>query len=179
MSRILIVTGSVRPNSVNKVIVQAVKNELAGRSDVTASVADLGELSLPFFDAPTPPSADTYVVPHESVMRWKELVEDADGVIFAAPEYNHSLSAVQKNAIDWLYEEWNEKPVAFVGYGWHAGSHSLVQFKEIGTTLKWQLGETVTGLQFKKDLELDGRFLDEAAVRSAVRATVDELIERA
>jgi NAD(P)H-dependent FMN reductase len=174
--KILVVTGSVRPNSVNSVVVEAVKADLAAREGVEVSVADLGELNLPFFDAPTPPSAETYVVPHDNVERWGALVNDADGVVFVAAEYNHSLSAVQKNAIDWLYKEWNDKPVAFVGYGWYAGSHSLAQFKEIGIVTKWKLGETTTGLQFMKDLGVDGSFTDEAAVRGAIKATVDELV---
>jgi NAD(P)H-dependent FMN reductase len=176
MSKVLIVTGSVRPNSVNKSVVEAVKADVAAREGVDVKVADLGELNLPFFDALTPPSAESYAVPHDNVERWSALVNDADGVVFAAAEYNHSLSAVQKNAIDWLYKEWAEKPVAFVGYGWYAGVHSLAQFKEIGIVTKWKLGETTTGLQFMKELNLDGSFADETAVRSAIKATVDELV---
>jgi len=176
MSKVLIVTGSVRPNSVNKSVVEAIKADLDTREGVEVSIANLEGLALPFFDALMPPSADGYEAPHESVKEWGKLVEDADGVVFAAPEYNHSLSAVQKNAIDWLYKEWNDKPVAFVGYGWYAGSHSLAQFKEINTVIKWKLGETTTGLQFKKDIELDGSFLDDAAVRGAIKATLDELV---
>jgi NAD(P)H-dependent FMN reductase len=176
MTKILVVTGSVRPNSVNSIIVEAIKTDLATREGVEVSVANLGELNLPFFDAPTPPSAESYVVPHDSVERWGALVNDADGVVFAAAEYNHSLSAVQKNAIDWLYKEWAEKPVAFIGYGWYAGVHSLAQFKEIGLVTKWKLGETTTGLQFMKELNLDGSFADEATARSAIKATVDELV---
>lgn len=176
MSRVLVVTGSVRPNSVNRSVVEAVKSDLAARDGVEVSVADLGELQLPFFDAPTPPSADGYEVPHESVKNWGALVSDADAVVFVAPEYNHSLSAVQKNAIDWLFKEWNEKRVAFVGYGWYAGSHSLAQFKEIGTVTKWELGDTTTGLQFMKEISPDGTFVDEAAVLGAIKATLDELV---
>lgn len=174
--KILIVTGSVRPNSVNSVIVEAIKADLKSRDGVEARVADLGELNLPFFDAPTPPSAETYVVPHDSVERWGALVNDADGVVFAAPEYNHSLSGIQKNAIDWLYKEWNDKHVAFVGYGWYAGSNSLAQFKIVGSVTKWKLGKTTTGLTFMKEIGLDGSFVDEPAVRGALQATLDELV---
>jgi NAD(P)H-dependent FMN reductase len=176
MTKILVVTGSVRPNSVNSFVVEAIKADLATREGIEVSVANLGELNLPFFDAPTPPSADSYVVPHDSVERWGALVNNADGVVFAAAEYNHSLSAVQKNAIDWLYKEWAEKPVAFVGYGWYAGSHSLAQFKEIGLVTKWKLGETTTGLTFMKEIGLDGSFTEEPAVRNAIKATLDELV---
>lgn len=176
MNQVLIVTGSVRPNSVNKPVVEAVKQELEGCEDVAVAVANLANLALPFFDALSAPSADGYKVPHTSVQRWSELVADAEGVVFVAPEYNHSLTAVQKNAIDWLYKEWNNKPVAFIGYGWYAGAHSLAQFKEIGTVTKWKLGETTAGLRFMKDINPDGSFVDEAAVRRAIKATLDELL---
>lgn len=176
MSQILIVTGSVRPNSVNKSVVEAVKKDLEGRDGVTVTVANLAELQLPFFDAPTPPSVEGFVPPHENVKQWGELVTQADGVVLVAPEYNHSLSAVLKNALDWLYKEWAEKPAAFVGYGWYAGANSHANLLAMNANLKLKLGETYTGLQFKKDLELDGSFLDEAAVRGSIRATLDELL---
>lgn len=176
MSKLLIVKGSVRPNSVNRVIVDAIKKDLETCADVEVRVADLKELNLPFFDAPTTPSSEAYEIPYESVERWSEMVDEADGVIFAVPEYNHSMSAVQKNAIDWLYKEWKDKPVAFVGYGWHAGNNSLAQFKIIGSVVKWSLREPTTGLQFKKELELDGSFIDEAAIQSSIRATLDGLL---
>lgn len=66
------------------------------------------------------------------------MVSKADAVMFVAPEYNHGLSAVQKNAIDWLYSEWNAKVVAYVVYGWHAGVHTLAQLQEISTVVKWK-----------------------------------------
>ncbi len=176
MSTILIVTGSVRPNSVNKTVVRLVQDDLETRNAIEGNVADIAELNLPFYDAPTPPSADDYVIPHDTVKRWSELVTAADGVVFVVPEYNHSLSAVQKNAIDWLYKEWNDKLVAFVGYGWYEAKHSLAQFKEIGTVTKWKLGETTTGLQFMKDINPDGSLLDETAARGSIRATLDELV---
>lgn len=176
MKKVLVVTGSVRPNSVNKAVVEAIKADLDAREGVEARIADVGGLNLPFYDAPTPPSAEGYVAPYDNVERWGAMVNDADGVVFAVPEYNRGTSAVQKNAIDWLYKEWNDKPVAYVGYSWHEGKNSLVQFKMMGETTGWKLGETATGLQFKKDIDLDGTLLDELAVRSAIKATLDELV---
>lgn len=176
MSQILIVTGSVRPNSVNTSVVEAVRKELEGRDGVTVTVADLAELALPFFDAPTPPSVEGFVPPHDNVKKWGKMVTQADGIVLVAPEYNHSLSAVLKNALDWLYKEWADKPAAFAGYGWYAGANSYANLLAINANLKLKLGETYTGLQFKKDLELDGSFLDEVAVRSAIQATLDELL---
>lgn len=176
MSNILIVTGSVRPNSVNKSMVEAVKKDLESRDDVTVTVANLAELNLPFFDAPTPPSADGYEAPHDSVKQWGALVEDADGVVLVAPEYNHALSAVLKNALDWLYKEWTNKPTAFVGYGWYAGANSHANLVAMNAVLKLNLGDTYTGLTFMKEINLDGTFTDEAAASSSISATLDELL---
>lgn len=176
MTKLLIVTGSVRPNSVNRSVVEAVKKDLAARDSVTVTVADLAELQLPFFDAALPPSADGYEIPHDSVKQWSELVVEADGVVLVAPEYNHALSAVMKNALDWLYKEWRDKPAAFVGYGWYAAANSHSNLLAMNANLKLKLGEAYTGLQFKKDLELDGSFLDESGARESIRKTLDELL---
>lgn len=176
MSNILIVTGSVRPNSVNKHVVEAVKKDLEAREGVTVEVADLGKIGLPFFDGPMPPSADGYEAPHDNVKRWGELVTNSDGVILVAPEYNHALSAVLKNALDWLYAEWKDKPAAFVGYGWYAGANAHANLLAINANLKLKLGETYTGLTFMKDINPDGSYADEAASKKAIKATLDELV---
>lgn len=176
MNNILIVTGSVRPNSVNKVMVEVVKKDLEARDGVVVTIADLGELGLPFFDAPTSPASEGYVAPHENVKQWGELVSNADGVVLVAPEYNHALSAVLKNALDWLYKEWTDKPTAFVGYGWSAGVHSHANLVAINANLKLKLGETYTGLAFMKDINPDGSYADEAGTRAAIKATLDELV---
>ncbi len=176
MSNIVIVTGSVRPNSVNKSVVEMVKKDLEKRDNVTVTVADLATIGLPFFDAPTAPSAEGYEAPHDSVKQWAELVANADGVVLVSPEYNHALSAVLKNALDWLYAEWKDKPAAFVGYGWYAGVNSHANLLAMNANLKLKLGETYTGLAFMKEINPDGSYADEAAANTAIKATLDELV---
>ena len=67
MSKTLIITGSVRPNSVNHKIVELVKTDIEGREGQEAQVADLGELNLPFYNGATPPSAENYEITDETV----------------------------------------------------------------------------------------------------------------
>ena len=45
------------------------------------------------------------------------------------PEYNHGTSGVLKNALDWVYQEWNNKPVAFVSYGGVGGARAVEQLR--------------------------------------------------
>ena len=176
MSKTLIITGSVRPNSVNHKIVELVKTDIEGREGQEAQVADLGELNLPFYNGATPPSAENYEITDETVRRWSELVTGADAVVLVSPEYNHGLSAVQKNAIDWLFTEWADKPVAFVAYGWYAGAHSLDQLREISTVIKWKPVEKTAGLQFMKDIALDGSVIDNDTVSREITGVIDQLI---
>lgn len=176
MVQVLLVTGSARPNSANSKVVSVVKNNLEARQNVTVTVADLVELNLPFMDSPLPPSAPGYEITDEHVKQWQAMVQQADAVVFVMPEYNHSLSAIQKNAIDWLYTEWNDKPVALVAYGFYAGRHAIAQFEEINTVIKAKLDQTITGLQFNDDLEMDGTVKNRDAVDAKISTTLDTLI---
>jgi NAD(P)H-dependent FMN reductase len=177
MSNILVVTGSARPNSVNSKIVAAVQKNLSAREGVTVTTADLVELNLPFLNAPMPPSRPEYEITDAAVKKWSDMVTTADGVVLVMPEYNHGMSALQKNAVDWLYNEWASKPVALVAYGFYAGRHAIAQFEEVNTVIKAKLDEKITGLQIGEDLGFDGSFTDEAAAQEKLSVTLDELIK--
>jgi NAD(P)H-dependent FMN reductase len=179
MSQILIVTGSARKGRVADSIVALAKNELSNREDVTVSVADLKELNLPFMDSEHAPASPDFQVTDENVIAWTKLVSEADGVVFLMPEYNHSLSAVQKNAIDWIFAEWENKPVSVIGYGWSGASLALITMKEVITHLKANFLPTVTHLNFMQNVNPDGSVIDEAAVSGQLKATFDELLASA
>src|SRR5260221_6809418 len=69
--------------------------------------------------------------------RWTAAIAQSDGFVFVTPEYNYGPSAVLKNAIDWVYPEWNRKAVAFVSYGSAAGTRSVQQLRQ--TVIELQL----------------------------------------
>lgn len=175
MKQVLIITGSARPNSVNSTVVKLTADRVKA-ADAEVVIADLAEIALPYYDAPVPASAEDYTPPHESVATFTKMVADADAVVIVSPEYNHSLSGIQKNALDWVYKEWNGKPVGFVGYGWYAAAHSHDHLVRINEVLKMKLGATFTGLTFMKEIGVDGALLDEAAAAAAVDATLAEIL---
>lgn len=177
MSRILIVTGSARPNSLNAKIVAKVRALAAARPDVEAEVADLAELQLPFFDAPLPPSAPEYVIADPRVQRWSDLVKAADRVVFVMPEYNHNMTAIQKNALDWLCAEWTGKRVGQVAYGWSGGSRAIQGFGMSNEFLKMDVVAPAAQLKFMEVLQPDGTFSDEAAIDASINATLDALLQ--
>ena len=178
MANILVVTGSVRPNSANSKVVPVVA-AAAEAKGATVTVADLGELNLPFFNDPVPPSAPEFASTDERVQTWTKMVANADGVVLVTPEYNHTMSPVQLNAIDWIFKEWEDKPVALIGYGWRSGAgqaHATAR-EALAVNLKARVGDEQTNLFFMKDLHPDGTIADAEAVRGKIDASLDELME--
>ena len=176
MPSILVVTGSVRPNNVNEKVVPHVVAQIEKQGS-TAVVADLKALDLPFFDGPISPASPDYVPTGEGVIEWTKLVTEADGVVFVTPEYNHTLTPVQLNAIDWIATPLTDKPVALVGYGWGGASLAHATAHEVlGVQLKVKLGNIPTNLYFTKDLSPDGAVLDQPAVDEKIATTVTELL---
>lgn len=178
MPNILVVTGSVRPNSVNEKIVPLVTAEV-DRQGATVTVADLKALNMPFYDDPLPAGSPDFSPTHESVKEWTKLVAEADGVIFVTPEYNHTMSPVQLNAIDWIGRQWHGKPVGLVGYGWNSGAAQAqaTARESLSVNLKAKVGDTPTNLFFMRDLNADGTVADDAIVNEKISETVAELLE--
>lgn len=153
--------------------------ELAKAKGLTVTVADLAELALPFYDNPTPPTSPDFVTDDERVLRWTDMVRSADGVILVTPEYNHTMTPVQLNAVDWIGKEWEDKPVALVGYGWRSGAqqaHATAR-EALAVNLKARVGDVQTNLFFTKELAADGSVADKDAVDSKISATIDDLVE--
>ena len=171
---VLILTGSARPGSVSTSVANYVA-DAAKRLEAEATIVEVADLELPFFDATTPPSADDYQPPHESVRVWSEMVRAAEAVVWVMPEYNHSISGVQKNAIDWLYHEWKDKPLAIVAYGWYGGANVLEAVKLPLKVISPDVRATV-GLKFGETLSVDGALNDALTVGSLLGEAMQRLV---
>ncbi len=177
---IVIVPGSVRQNNVaSQVLHQVMDIMQTDYPTITVEVADLGKLDLPFFDNPHMPAHPEFSEDDSRVQEWTKLIETADGILFLTPEYNHNLSAVQKNAIDWIYKQWNGKPVASIFYGFHGGKWSLQNLSEAMSNVKATLLPHYARLYFTKDIATDGTPLDVAAVNDKLTTTIAELVQAA
>lgn len=172
---IIIVPGSVRPTSVARQLAQRIEGMISDRDDLSAEIVDLGELQLPFFDNPMMPAHPDFKVDNDKVKQWVKLVGDADGVLFISPEYNHTISAVQKNAIDWIHAEWQDKPVASVSFGFNGGKYSLENIQTALGNLKANFLESEAKLFFTKDIDIDGTALDEVVVNHKINDALDKL----
>ena len=131
--KIAIILGSTRPNRNGEQVADWVAKQASSRS-VTYDLIDLRDHPLPFLDEPVPPSMDDYQNDHTK--EWSAVVDQYDGFVFVTPEYNHSTSAALKNAIDYLYREWNDKACAFVGYGSLGGARAIEHLRAIASELQ-------------------------------------------
>jgi NAD(P)H-dependent FMN reductase len=132
--KIAIVVGSTRPGRKAADVAGWIHQRAAERAAARYDIIDLADHPLPFLDEPIPPSRGQYTNDHTKA--WAATIADYDGFVFVTPEYNHSTSAVLKNAIDYLYGEWNNKAAAFVSYGSMSGARAVEQLRGICSELQ-------------------------------------------
>ena len=105
-----VIIGSTRPGRVGPAVADWIIERARARGDFEVVVTDLAELNLPMFDEPNHPRLRQYV--HQHTKDWSAIVEASDAFIFVIPEYNYGFNAATKNAIDYLNQEWLNKPRA-------------------------------------------------------------------
>ena len=130
MTVISVIVGSTREGRFSEKPAKWILQHLKKREGVDARLLDLRDFPMPFFDQPvTPATPSRPAFEHEVVQRWTTAIAQSDGFVFVAPEYNYGPSAVLKNAIDWVYPEWNRKTVGFVSYGSAMGARGVQQLR--------------------------------------------------
>ena len=157
MTRIAVLVGSTRPGRRGMTVADWVVRAAAEHAAVAAGeagidVIDLVDHALPLLDEPVPALAADYR--HEHTRNWAEVIDSYDGFVFVTPEYNHSFPAALKNAIDYLYAEWNNKAAGFVSYGAHGGIRAVEQLRPVLAEVKVATVRTQVFLSMDADLEL-------------------------
>lgn len=154
-----IVVTSTRPQRLGPVVADWARNH-APTDRFAVEVIDLAELDLPLLDEPE--MASTGIYHHAHTHRWRDLVVGADAIVWVMPEYNSGYPATIKNAIDYLYAEWEGKPMAIVGYGYRGAASATEQVTTVLRRVKAAVVDGV-GLRFRD--HLDGSPGPQATVR--------------
>lgn len=134
MTRIGIILGSTRPNRNGEQVANWVLDHATRRDDAEFELIDLRDYPLPHLDEPMPPSMGQYQQEHTK--QWANKIASFDGFVIVTPEYNHGTSGVLKNAIDYLYAEWNNKAVGFVSYGGVGGARAAEHLRLVAGELQ-------------------------------------------
>ncbi|GIH79980.1 NADPH-dependent FMN reductase [Planobispora longispora] len=173
MVKIAIVLGSTRPGRIGQAVAQWVYDFAAKRTDAQFELVDIADYSLPLLDEPVPPSMGQYN--NEHTKRWAARIAEFDGYVFVTPEYNHSTSGALKNALDYLYAEWNNKAAGFVGYGSAGGTRAVEQLRLIMAELQVATVRTQVALSLFTDFENFSAFQPAAHHEQPLTTMLDQL----
>ena len=163
---------STRPGRIGPKVAEWVAAQ-APAAEWEVGLLDLS--SLPFFDEEDMPKNGNYAKPHTK--DWASKVFEADAIVIVTPQYNRSFPAPIKNAIDYLFAEWDRKPIALVGYGWTGASDATADLAKVLGHVKADVVGS-TGLVFTQDITPDGELSVQPDRRSELDALLDELASK-
>lgn len=174
MVSIGIIIGSTRPGRNGEAVAGWVYENAQKRSDAQFELVDIADLNLPLLDEPVPASMGQYSKEHTK--RWSEKIASFDGYVFVTPEYNHATTGALKNAIDFLYKEWNNKAAGFVGYGSLGGARAIENLRMIMAELQIADVRNQVSLSLFTDFENSSVFKPAPHQVEALNGMLDQLI---
>ena len=174
MIKIAIILGSTRPNRNGEAVAKWVYEVAKKRSDAEFELVDIKDFNLPLLDEPAPPIMGQYSKPHTKA--WAAKIDSFDAYVFVTPEYNHGTSGALKNAIDFLFAEWNNKAAGFVSYGGASGARAVEQLRLNLTEVRMATVRNQVLLSMYTDFENFSVFKPESYKEESVNAMLDELI---
>jgi NAD(P)H-dependent FMN reductase len=174
MVKVAIIVGSTRPGRKADTVARWVHQIAQKRKDAQFEVVDIQDYNLPLLDEPVPPAMAQYSKPHTKT--WAAKIASFDGFVFVTPEYNHSTSGALKNAIDYLYAEWNNKAGGFVSYGSAGGARAVEQLRLIMGEIQVADVRAQVMLSLFTDFENFTTFKPAAMHEKSVNTMLDQLI---
>ena len=172
--KVAIVIGSTRPGRKAEAVARWVYGIAKQRSDAEYELLDIQDYKLPHLDEPIPPSLHQYSKAHTKA--WSEKVNSFDAYVLVTPEYNHSTSGALKNAIDYLYHEWNNKAAGFVSYGSMGGVRAVEHLRLIMSELQVATVRAQVALSLFTDFENFTLFKPAAHHEAEVKSMLDQLL---
>lgn len=176
MPKIAIIISSTRDTRFGDKPAQWIFNAASNREDLEVELVDLKDFPLPFFNE----VASNLWEPtqHEVGVRWQEKIAEFDGYIFVTAEYNWSITAALKNALDYAYNEWNKKPAAYVGYGGVGAARAIQHLRLINIELQMvplHSGVHIQGSDFYAVWQGEQSLESLTHLQSSVETMFDEL----
>jgi NAD(P)H-dependent FMN reductase len=174
MINIAVIVGSTRPGRKALAIAEWVGGIAAQRADARFEIVDLADFHLPLLDEPLPPSFGK--AQHAHTRAWGARIAAFDAFVFVAPEYNHGPSAALKNAIDFLYAEWNNKAAGLVTYGGSGGLRAAEQLRLILAEVQVATVRAQVALSLFADFQDFATFTPGPRQAPSVSAMLDQLV---
>src|SRR5882757_10253448 len=174
MLEVGIIVGSTRPGRKAETVARWVHEIARKRTDAEFEVVDIQDFNLPLLDEPVPPSMGQYSKPHTKA--WAAKVGSFDAFVFVTPEYNHGISGALKNAIDFLFKEWNNKAAGFVGYGGAGGVRAVEHLRLVLAEVRMATVRNQVLLSMYTDFQNFSVFKPGPTKEQSVNEMLDQLI---
>ena len=173
MIKVAIIIGSTRPGRRGEVIARWTHEIATKRDDAAYELVDIADFRLPHLDEATPPMMGQYSQPHTKA--WAAKIASFDAFVFVTPEYNHSTSGALKNAIDFLFREWNDKAAGFVSYGGAGGTRAVEHLRLVMGEIKVASVRAQVAVSLISDFQDYTVFAPRPHLVAAVNAMLDDL----
>ncbi|MFB4419460.1 NADPH-dependent FMN reductase [Streptomyces sp. QL37] len=175
MTKLGIVLGATRPGRVGPQVARWIEKTARGCEDAEFELVDVADYDLPLFDEPQSPLMGAYE--HAHTRAWGARIAELDGFVFVTPEYNRSIPAALKNAIEFLYSEWGNKAAGFVAYGSNvSGARAVEHLRLIAAALHLATVRTQVNLSLVTDFENFTTFTPAERHDAALRQMLTEVI---
>ena len=175
MPNLTVIIASTRPGRAGLPIAEWFAARAREHGGFDVGVSDLDELALPMLNEPKHPRLREYTKQHTA--EWSATVGASDAFVIVTAEYNHGYPAPLKNALDYLYHEWQYKPVGFVSYGGvAAGTRAVQQLKQVITALRMTPIVEAVNIPFHTQFIADGTFNANDVMDKAADAMLDEMV---
>ncbi len=172
--RVAIILGSTRPGRNGEAVGRWIYEIAKNRSNADFELVDIKDFDLPLLDEPIPPSMGQYS--NEHTKTWSAKIDSFDAYVFVTPEYNHGIPGALKNAIDFLFREWNDKAAGFVSYGGAGGVRAVEQLRLVMGELKVATVRAQVQLSLFTDFENYSNFKPHPFHEKVANNMLDEVI---
>jgi NAD(P)H-dependent FMN reductase len=174
MLRVAIILGSTRPGRNGEVVSRWIYEIAKKRNDADFELVDIKDFNLPLLDEPIPPSMGRYSKEHTKI--WSAKINSFDAYVFVTAEYNHGIPGALKNAIDFLFREWNNKVAGFVSYGGSGGIRAVEQLRLVMAELYVATVRSQVQLSLFTDFENFTKFKPAPFQEKSANTMLDEVI---
>lgn len=174
MIKIAIIIGSTRPGRNCESVAKWVHEHAAKRTDAQYEIVDIASFGLPLLDEAIPASMGKYEKEHTK--KWAAKIAEFDGFVFVTPEYNHGIPGALKNAIDFIYAEWNNKAAGIVSYGSALGARSAEHLRGVCAELQVATVRSQVLLSLFTDFENYTKFTPSERHVNSITGMLDQLV---
>jgi NAD(P)H-dependent FMN reductase len=162
-----IILGSTREGRVSPSVGAWFKELADKRGDATYEIVDIKSFKLPLSGE----SSET-----SGITKWNKKLSELDGFVFITAEYNHSIPASLKNALDLAKDHWNNKAAGIVSYGSVGGARAAEHLRGILSELQIADVRTHVALSLFTDFDKDSLFKPQKLHEANVTSMLDQLI---